>query len=242
MIETATHPRAPPAAVTVDVVVLTVRSGRLHALLVERDSDPERGRWALPGCFKQPGETLDGCAGRELREGLGVDVDSGHLEQLGSYGDPDRDPRGHVLSVAYLAFVPDVVLPDLTGADVVARFWAIDDLAEGYGPRLAFDHDTILTDAVERSRAKLEYTTLATRFVPDPFTVSDLYEVYRAVWGVVPGDRANFSRKVKGTAGFVVPTSQRSERIGRGRPSMLYRAGPARNLHPPILRPGRREH
>lgn len=224
-------------AVAVDVVILTVRAGRLYALLVERDEEPDRGRWALPGSFKRPSETLDGCATREVEEELGVDLGAGHVEQLGSYGDPDRDPRGHVVSVAYLAFVPEVSLPDPVPAGVVARFWDVEDMADGYGPRLAFDHGRILADAVERSRAKLEYTTLATRFVPDPFTIGDLYDVYRAVWGVEPGDKANFSRKVKGTDGFVVPTARTSERTGPGRPSMLYTAGPATNLHPPILRP-----
>ena len=226
----------PPAAVTVEVVVLTVRSGQLHTLLVERASSPQRGRWALPGCAKHESQSLDEAATEAIENGLGLAVDTGHLEQLASFGDPGRDPRGHVVSVAYLAFVPDVVLPDgrSTGP---ARFWATRDLADGYGPPLAFDHADILAVAVERARAKLEYTTLATRFVPDPFTIGDLYDVYRAVWGVDPGDKANFSRKVKGTDGFVTETDRTAPTAGRGRPSMLYTAGPATHLHPPILRP-----
>lgn len=226
----------PGAAVTVDVVVLTVRSGRLHCLLAERDTGPEESRWELPGSLKVPELTLEECATGRVEERYGLTLDGGHVEQLATYGDPGRDPRGHVISVAYLAFVPGAALADRAG-DPTARFWAIDDLDEGYGPILAFDHERILADGVERARAKLEYTTLATRFVPDPFTVSDLYEVYRAVWGVSPGDKANFSRKVKNTDGFMVETARTSERNGRGRPSMLFRAGPATNLHPPILRP-----
>lgn len=227
----------PSAVVSVDVVILTVRSGRLHVLLVERREDPQWHRWELPGCRKSADESLAACGDRAI-ERLGVSPDIGHVEQLGTYGDPGRDPRGHAVSVAYLAFVPQVTLPDDAATDVVTRFWAFEDLTDGYGPQLAFDHDRILGDAVERARAKLEYTTLATRFVPDPFTLGDLYDVYRAIWGVDPGDKANFARKVKNTPGFMVRVSGDGEkRNGRGRPSMLYTAGPATNLHPPILRP-----
>ena len=218
------------ARITVDVVVLTVRDGRLHALLCDRGD----GRWGLPGAAKRSDETLTSCALRRLDE-LGLPIGRGHLEQLASYGDPGRDPVGHAISVAHLALVPDARL-ERQRADT--RFWAVGDLADGYGPALALDHGRILDDAVERTRAKLEYTTLATRFVPDRFTISDLYDVYRAVWGADPGDRANFARKVKGTDGFVVGTDHRTPRTGRGRPSMLYVAGPATYLHPPILRPG----
>ncbi len=224
------------ADVTVEVAMLTVRSGRLHTLLVPRTADPQRGRWALPGRAKTENETLDRAATLAIEDGLGLDLDAGHLEQLASFGDPHRDPRGHVVSVAYLAFVPDVVLPT-RGRAASARFWAIEDLADGYGPRLAFDHDRILETAVERARAKLEYTTLATRFVPQPFTIGDLYDVYRAVWGVDPGDKANFARKVKGTEGFLTETDRTAPNVGRGRPSMLFTSGPATHLHPPILRP-----
>ena len=226
----------PAAAVTVEVAILTVRSGRLHTLLVPRPTEPQQGRWALPGRPKSENETLDRTATLAIEDGLGLDLDAGHLEQLASFGDPGRDPRGHVVSAAYLAFVPDVVLPK-RGRLVTARFWAIEDLADGYGPPLAFDHDRILAAAVERARAKLEYTTLATRFVPQPFTIGDLYDVYRAVWGVDPGDKANFARKVKGTDGFLTETDRTAPNVGRGRPSMLFTSGPATHLHPPILRP-----
>lgn len=227
----------PPTAVTVDAVVLTVRSGRLHVLLIERGGHPDKGRWALPGGFARDDETLEEAVLRETEEEVGISLGHGHVEQLATYGDPGRDPRGHVVSVAHLAFIPEVPLPDAGSDAAAARFWAVDDLTDGYGPPLAFDHGRILADAVERARSKLEYTTLATRFVPDPFTIGDLYAVYHAVWGVEPGDRANFARKVRGTAGFVVEAEGLTTSGGRGRPSTLYRAGPATTLHPPILRP-----
>jgi 8-oxo-dGTP diphosphatase len=233
-------PEAEAAAVEVDVAVLNVRSGRLHALLVERTVEPQLGRWSLPGHIKASSESLDAAADRALGEMLGSGMEGSHVEQLASYGDPDRDPRGHVVVVAYLALLPEAWVPPPASGGIVARFWAVDDLAHGYGPALAFDHDRILADAVERVRSKLEYTTLATRFVPDPFTIGELFDVYRAVWGVDPGDKANFSRKVKGTQGFVVRTARTTAPSGRGRPSMLYTAGPATRLHPPILRPLRR--
>ena len=217
------------AVVSVEVVALTVRSGRLHALLSERGG----GCWGLPGVAKVPSESLLAGAIRALEDAPVGPLHRAHVEQLGSYGDPGRDPSAHTVSVAHLALVPDARLgaerPDL-------RFWAVDDLADGYGPPLVLDHDRILADAVERTRAKLEYTTLASHLVDDPFAVGDLYDVYRAVWGIDPGDRANFARKVTRTPGFVVPVDASARPSGRGRPSRLYTSGPATRLHPPITR------
>jgi 8-oxo-dGTP diphosphatase len=101
---------------------------------------------------------------------------------------------------------------------------------------LAFDHGTILADAVERARAKLEYTTLAASFCPPEFTVSQLRGIYEAVWGTALDPR-NFQRKVTGTPGFLLPT-ERLVTGGRGRPAQLFRRGPATALHPPMLRGG----
>lgn len=236
----------PPVAVTVDIALLTLRQGRLSVLLVERGRPPFKGDWALPGGFVQPDETLDEGARRELAEETGVSVselesgDAGHLEQLRTYGDPDRDPRMRVVSAAYLAMMAEVPTP-VAGTDAVtARFWATDDLAlvDDRGddaPRLAFDHRRIVLDAIERARAKLEYTTLATAFVDETFTLGELRRVYEAVWGV-PLHAGNFRRKVLGTPDFVEPTGTTTPT--RGRPAELYRRAEARRLHPPILRPG----
>ena len=139
-----------------------------------------------------------------------------------------------MVSVAYLALVPDLPVP-LAGTDAAeAQWWRVDDL-----PALAFDHAQILEDGVERARSKLEYTTLATAFVHDPFTLADLHSVYEAVRDEAP-DRANFRRKVLSTPGFVEPTEGREMR-GAGRPAALYRRGSALELRPPILRPGATE-
>lgn len=221
------------AAVAVDLVVLTVRDGRFLTVVVERGIPPFKGRMALPGGFVLNDETLAEAATRELAEETGVAADTGHLEQLATYGDPKRDPRGRVVSVAYLALVPD--LPDpVAGSDAAgAGLASVDDLL-GDPDGLAFDHHRILSDGVERARAKLEYSTLATAFCPDAFTVGELRGVYEAVWGF-PLDPRNFHRKITSTPGFVKETGIKTTRQG-GRPAQLYRPGGAKFLHPPFLR------
>jgi 8-oxo-dGTP diphosphatase len=227
----------PPFAVTVDLTVFTIRNGRLCLLLVQRADDPYSGTWALPGGFVKPAEGIDEAASRELLEETKVDVFTGHLEQLATYGDPNRDPRMRVVSVAYLAFAPDLPEP-VAGSDAAdARWWAVDDvLDDETGVNLAFDHDQIIRDGLERVRAKLEYTTLAARFVAEPFTLGDLHAVYTAVWGV-PVRLTNFRRKVTGTDGFVTPVDGHSAPgPAGGAPATLYRRGQASELHPPLKR------
>jgi len=222
------------AAVTVDIALLTVRQGRLAVLLVRRAGEPYRDRWALPGGFIVAGEDLDDAARRELAEETGLHAFPWHLEQLRTYGRPDRDPRMRVVSVAYLGLMPDPPAPS-AGADVAAaRYWAVEDLEAAEGPSLAFDHDRVVVDAVERARAKLEYTSLATSFVEEPFTIADLRRVYEAVWGVALHP-ANFRRKVLSTPGLVVATGEERP-TGRGW-AELYRRGRTAHLHPPMLRP-----
>ncbi|GEN80201.1 NUDIX hydrolase [Actinotalea fermentans] len=221
----------PRVAVTVDLVVLTLRGGALHVLLVERGEEPFRGRLALPGGFVRPDETLDDAAARELAEETGLRDVPGHLEQLRSYGDPARDPRMRVVSVAYLALAPDLPEP-AAGTDAADARWV--PVARASGTALAFDHAAILADGVERARAKLEYTSLATAFCPPEFTVADLRGVYEAVWGTALDPR-NFHRKVTSTPGLLVDTG-RTRAEGRGRPAALYRAGDARALQPPFTR------
>ncbi|GIG41251.1 NUDIX hydrolase [Cellulomonas phragmiteti] len=221
----------PPFAVTVDLVVLTLRGGVLHVLLVERGAQPWLGHWALPGGFVRPEESLDAAAARELAEETGVRDVPGHLEQLGSYGDPDRDPRMRVVSVAYLALAPDLPEP-VAGTDAARAAWV--PVADAQRRPLAFDHDRLLADGLERARAKLEYSPLAAAFCGPELTVADLRQVYEAVWGRALDPR-NFHRKVTGVPGLLVETGRtRSE--GRGRPATLYRLGDVRTLHPPITR------
>lgn len=220
--------------VAVDLVVLTVRDGALCVLVVRRGVAPYQGRPALPGGFVLPAEDLPTAARRELAEETGIDDSAVHLEQLATYGDPRRDPRGRVISVAYLALVPD--LPEPTaGSDAADASWhEVDRLLTRPG-MLAFDHHKILADGVERARAKLEYSPVGAAFCPDPFTINELRQVYEAVWGGELDPR-NFHRKITSTPGFVEPTGERTTRQG-GRPAALYRLGSARLLHPAMLRP-----
>ena len=229
----AYDPRAfPPVAITVDIVILTVRQGQLSVLLVRRGVHPYRGTWALPGGFVGEAEDLDTAAARELAEETGIGV-SAHLEQLGCYGEPHRDPRMRVVSAAYLALVPDLDRP-LAGSDAVdARFWAVDDIQADDGPALAFDHARILADAVERARDKLEYTNVATWLLEEPFTIAELRRVYEAVWGI-PLHPANFRRKVLATIDFVTPTGEAAA-TGRGWADLYTRGGNVQ-LHPALLR------
>ena len=225
----------PPFAVTVDIVWLTIRHGRLSVLLVERGDDPYAGCWALPGGFVNIDEDIAAAAERELLEETGLEVlpTGAHLEQLGTYGTPGRDPRMRVVSVAHVALTPDVGDPRAGSDASAARWWPVADLA-AEGVELAFDHQRILDDGIARARAKLEYTTLAASFVTEPFTMSELRAVYETVWGVTM-DQSNFRRKVLDTTGFVEPAGQKTG--ARGRPAELYRRGPAQTLMPPFERP-----
>ncbi|GAB4009028.1 NUDIX hydrolase [Nocardioides ultimimeridianus] len=218
------------AAPAVDLVVLTVSEGALRALVVERAIEPFRGARALPGGFVLADEDLLDAARRELAEETGLAV--AHLEQLATYGAPSRDPRGRVVSIAYLALLPDPG-PVAAGSDAAAAYWhPVGDLMTDGD--LAFDHAQILRDGVERARSKLEYTPLATAFTGEPFAVSDLREVYEAVWGRAIDPR-NFHRKVTSVAGLLEATGE--VRTGdRGRPAALYRRGPAELLLPPLMR------
>ena len=221
------------AAVTVDLVVLTVRRDSLAVLVVKRGAPPFKGRWALPGGFVLDGEQLLDGAERELLEETGVSVRA-HLEQLATYGDPRRDPRGRVVSVAYLALVPDLPTP-VAGTDAAEARWQSVETFVGAEHRLAFDHRRILIDGLERARSKIEYTPLAAVFCRQEFTIADLRHVYEIVWGV-PLDPRNFHRKVTNTDGFVEPTGRTTARDG-GRPAQLVRRGRAALLHPAMLRP-----
>jgi 8-oxo-dGTP diphosphatase len=224
----------PKLTLAVDLAILTVRENQLQVLVIERGIEPYRGQAALPGGFVLDGEDLPDAAKRELAEETGLDPDETklHLEQLATYGAPNRDPRDRVVSVAYLAIAPDLPIP-AAGSDASGARWAP---VEAVRTTLAFDHSQILADAVERARAKLEYTTLAARFCESEFTIGDLRHVYEVVWDMTLDPR-NFSRKVANSEGFVIPTGRK--RVPEtGRPAALYVLGDAQALNPPLTRSG----
>ena len=211
----------PPFAVTVDVAVFTIRDDTLHVLLIRRGQDPFKGHFALPGGFVKPDEDLDQAAARELAEETGLRDGSWHLEQLGSYGAPDRDPRMRVVTVAYWAICAD--LPGLrAGGDAAAAMLKpVEEIELGY-VSLAFDHERIVRDAVERTRSKLEYTALAAKFCPPEFTIAQLRRVYEAVWRTHL-DPGNFQRSVQESGAFrKLGASAPSFRSRRGRRAALW--------------------
>jgi 8-oxo-dGTP diphosphatase len=217
---------------TVDLVIFTVRDDRLQVLLVERGKAPYMGHLALPGGYLRGRETLEDAACRELEEETSVDGAHLHLEQLRTYSDPERDPRGRVITTAYLALGPNLPVP-VAGTDAREAYWVPVEAALHHGT-LAFDHASILRDGLERTRSKLEYTTVATVFCTEPFTISDLRHVYEVIWGF-DLDPSNFRRKITRAEGFLEHTGER-RLPATGRPATLYRKGPATLLMPPFLR------
>ncbi len=216
----------PRIGVSVDLVILTVRGGELATLVWRRDSEPYPGMRALPGGFIRLDEDLPAAAVRVLAERAGLPGAAVHLEQLRSYGYPSRDPTRRAVSVAYLGLAPDLPAPD----QPQMSWQPVAALSE-----MAFDHDRILQDGIERARSKLEYTSLAAAFCRDEFTVADLRRVYEIVWDT-PLDPRNFHRKVTGAERFLIETGSVTS-SGGGRPAQLYRRGSAVLLHPPMLRP-----
>ncbi len=218
---------------TVDVVALSVLDGALSALMVRRGAPPFEGRWALPGGFVDQDEDLERAARRELREETGVTGRGVRLQQLRAYGDPRRDPRHRVVSVAHLALLP-AGAATRAGDDAAEAEWR--PVARLLRGRLAFDHRRILADAVDRLALDLELTTVAAALLPPEFTISELRGIYESVWGLAL-DPGNFQRKVMSTDGFVLPTGRQTSG-GLGRPAALFRAGTTVELRPPMSRSG----
>ncbi|MGH8907061.1 MAG: NUDIX hydrolase [Egibacteraceae bacterium] len=197
----------------VDVVVVTLEpqdggDRRPITLAVRRDHDPFVGAWSLPGGAVRRDEDLEKAARRVLSESLGT-AQPRHLEQLASFGAPDRDPRGRVVSVSYLALLPARVVPR-----PAARWWSV-----AAAPGLAFDHARILASAIERLRGKLSYSNVAYGLLPEEFTLSDLQAVYEAVLDRAL-DKRNFRKKVLSLGMLQEAEGQRR---GSHRPAQLYR-------------------
>lgn len=225
----------PPVAVTVDVVTFTIVDDQLQILLVRRGQDPFEGRWALPGGFVRDDEDLEAAALRELREETAIVARPRHLEQLGTYGTPNRDPRMRVVTVAYWAILANLPEPRGGGDAADARLFPV-VMVEADALQLAFDHDKIVAEAVERIRSKLEYTTLAAQFCPPEFTITQLRRVYEAVWNARL-EPANFHRKVTRSPDYLQRTGgQTGPTAGGGRPAAFYQTGEAEYVSSPIPR------
>lgn len=211
-----------PLHVAVDVVTMAVTGEHLQVLLWRRPYPPFPGQWALPGTFSRQDETLDESPRRALQEKTGLV--RAHLEQLATYDQPargqapGRDPRGRVVSVAYLALVRDRAA--VRRGDEVA-WWDVDAVPAP----LAFDHERMVTDAVARLRARTRYAGLAFELLPEEFTLPELQAVYETVLGEEL-DVRNFRRDLH--AAGVIERSGGTRGDGPGRPARLYRRVPGR--------------
>lgn len=204
----------PHPAVTVDIVVFTIRNNQLKLLLIRRAYSPYKGKWALPGGFVNVNESLDRAAERELQEETGVtDV---FLEQLYTFGEPKRDPRERVITVAYYALIPSEKIQLMAATDAEAVGWfGMDEM-----PKLAFDHSKIVQLAHERLVAKLDYSTLAFKFLPESFTLHELQNIYEII-NQETIDKRNFRKWFLGL-GQIEETGKKSKG-GAHRPAKLYR-------------------
>ena len=198
--------------VAVDIVIFTIQSGILKVLLVKRRIPLFVGQYAISGGFVHDNEDLDQAALRELQKETGVS--EVYLEQLYSFGEPKRDPRGRVISIAYFALISaDRHLE--AGSDAAeARWWPVKEL-----PSLAFDHADILTYALERLRNKLEYTTVGFQLLPEKFTLSQLQEAYESILEKNL-DKRNFRRKMSQLK--ILKPLKEYQRAGQ-RPAQLFR-------------------
>jgi 8-oxo-dGTP diphosphatase len=235
MADKQTHQyKHPHPAVAVDLVIFTLREDGLHILLIERGVAPFLGSWALPGGFVQIDEGLLEAAQRELREETGLS--QGYLEQVGAFGDPNRDPRERVISIAFFAIISADAVALQAGSDARRVSWqSIDQL-----PTLAFDHRLIIDGARAKLADKINRTTIALEFLPPEFTLTDLQQVFEAVRGEAV-DKRNFRKWVESLS-FIKPTG-RTRRGGQHRPASLFRSNtkallPAPNLLPEVAASG----
>jgi 8-oxo-dGTP diphosphatase len=204
----------PKPSLTVDIVVFSLKDNQLHVLLIKRAHAPFENYWALPGGFVELSEGLEEAALRELNEETGLS--HAYLEQLYTYGEPTRDPRGRVISVAYYALLPQNEIELIHGgSDASTAGW----FPLNHLPDLAFDHQDIISYALRRLKYKLEYTAVGFELLPDLFTLSEIQQTYEMILDEKL-DKRNFRRRML-NSGIIEATSQM--RAGEGRPARLYR-------------------
>jgi ADP-ribose pyrophosphatase YjhB (NUDIX family) len=232
----------PNAVVAVDMVLFTVRHTELieHAwqvLLVQRDDAAFAGKWSLPGVLLRADETFDAAARRALRTKAGLDAADWYLEQIGTFGKPDRDTRGRVVSVGHLALERSDELTLVPGSSVMRVEWV--PVRRVPGESLAFDHADMLRVAVNRVQSKLRYSWLAFQLLPETFTLPELRQVYAAILdpALVRLNTGNFKKAFSAlfASGALMPVGRRSFSGKVGRPGELYR------FHGPLMGTWNRE-
>jgi len=199
--------------VTVDLSIFTVNEEQLKVMLVRRAENPYLGFWSLPGGFLKIGESLDVAAQRVLSEKSGVD--DVYMEQLYTFGEPKRDPRSRVITVAYIALIPWQSLPEPESEKITDLTWASVDAL----PKLAFDHKQILEYAVTRLRAKVSYSNIVHGLMPKQFRLSELQSMYETIINDKL-DKRNFRKRMLAT-GLLKETGKK-DIAGAHRPAMLY--------------------
>jgi 8-oxo-dGTP diphosphatase len=226
---------APPelqtnAVVAVDVALFTVRptadiAEAWQVLLVRREEPAFAGKWSLPGVLVRADETFDAAARRGLQTKAGLDARDWYLEQLGTFGDPGRDTRGRVVSVAHVALVRSDDLELIPGSGITAIEWV--PVRHVLNRTLAFDHAEMVQEAARRIQSKIRYSWVAFQLLPEVFTVSELRSIYAAILdpSLLRLNTSNFKKAFGAlfASGALVPIGHRAA-LGRvGRPGNLYR-------------------
>ncbi|MBP9668866.1 MAG: NUDIX domain-containing protein [Candidatus Pacebacteria bacterium] len=205
------------AVLAVDVALFTIRDRMLYVRVMQVNRPPHfQNMLGLPGGLIQEDETAEEAAARVLKERGGIDSEKAHMEQLFTFSDVNRDPRGRVVAVAYLALVPWDTLSTLEQADTPSAQWQ----PVAHTARLAYDHTEVLETAIERLRSRISYSTLISKLLPNEFTLSELQIAYESVRGELL-DKRNFRKKIDM---LNVLTPLKKKRTGvRARPALLYR-------------------
>jgi ADP-ribose pyrophosphatase YjhB (NUDIX family) len=208
--------------VSIDVVILALRDGWLHVVLMKRGAEPFRGAWALPGGYIHTDEDFDleAAARRILRQKVGIDTP--YLEQLQGFGSARRDPRGWSVTFAYFALIAADELLLREGANAEDVAWREID-GDRVDTALAFDHAEILAAALTRLRNKVEYTSLPVHLLPEKFTLPDLQRVYEQILGRRM-DKSAFRKRIA-EADFLEPVPG-EKRPASNRPAQIYRLKP----------------
>lgn len=209
-------PDRPKVHLAVDAVVIGYHAERgISILLIKRRFNPYQGHWALPGGFVNEVESLEEAVSRELEEETGVKIN--YLEQLYTFGKPERDPRRRVVSVAYFVLVQPETLELHAQTDAEdAQWFDLQDL-----PPLAFDHQFIIEKAIERVRNKITYEPIGFELLDEKFSFADLQKLYETLLQRQI-DRGNFQKKIK-SMGILEELKERRKPNGSGRPARLYR-------------------
>lgn len=204
----------PRPSVATDCVIFGFDGIDLQVLLIERGIEPFLGKWALPGGFLQMNETTEECARRELEEETGIK--NVFMEQLYTFSDVGRDPRGRVLSVSYFALVKSADYTVVGGDDAAKAQW----FPMHTIPSLAFDHDRVLRVAHSRLKGKIRYQPIGFELLDEQFTIPQLQQLYEAILGIQI-DRRNFSRKIR-NLDILVPLDIKAKG-GAHKAPMLYK-------------------